>query len=356
MKRLSILIGTILVACLVLFGIRKKFETATAGSKDTIIVYNWGDYIDPELITQFEEETGYKVIYETFDSNEAMLTKIKQGGTNYDIAIPSEYTINKMVKENLLEKLDYSKIKGIEHIDPRFLHQSFDPENTYSIPYFWGTLGIVYNTKVYPEGYLKEWRDLWKPELKDSILFIDGAREMMGIALQTLGYSLNEKDETIVKEAGKYLKTLMPNAKAIIADEMKMYMIQGEANIAVTFSGEAAKMLNENEDLAYVVPSEGTNLWFDNIVIPKTVGNKEGAYAFINFMLRPEIAAKNAQYVGYATPNKDALALLPEEVTSDESFYPSEEAMEKMEVYENLGTDLLSLYNDLFLEAKIFRN
>ena len=356
MKRLSILIGTILVACLVLFGIRKKFETATAGSKDTIIVYNWGDYIDPELITQFEEETGYKVIYETFDSNEAMLTKIKQGGTNYDIAIPSEYTINKMVKENLLEKLDYSKIKGIEHIDPRFLHQSFDPENTYSIPYFCGTLGIVYNTKVYPEGYLKEWRDLWKPELKDSILFIDGAREMMGIALQTLGYSLNEKDETIVKEAGKYLKTLMPNAKAIIADEMKTYMIQGEANIAVTFSGEAAKMLNENEDLAYVVPSEGTNLWFDNIVIPKTVGNKEGAYAFINFMLRPEIAAKNAQYVGYATPNKDALALLPEEVTSDESFYPSEEAMEKMEVYENLGTDLLSLYNDLFLEAKIFRN
>lgn len=356
MKRLSILIGTILVACLVLFGIRKKFETATAGSKDTIIVYNWGDYIDPELITQFEEETGYKVIYETFDSNEAMLTKIKQGGTNYDIAIPSEYTINKMVKENLLEKLDYSKIKGMEHIDPRFLHQSFDPENTYSIPYFWGTLGIVYNTKVYPEGYLKEWRDLWKPELKDSILFIDGAREMMGIALQTLGYSLNEKDETIVKEAGKYLKTLMPNAKAIIADEMKTYMIQGEANIAVTFSGEAAKMLNENEDLAYVVPSEGTNLWFDNIVIPKTVGNKEGAYAFINFMLRPEIAAKNAQYVGYATPNKDALALLPEEVTSDESFYPNEEAMEKMEVYENLGTNLLSLYNDLFLEAKIFRN
>ena len=356
MKRLTILIGTIVVSCLVLFGIRKNFETATAGDPQTIIVYNWGDYIDPELIAQFEQETGYKVIYETFDSNEAMLTKIKQGGTNYDIAIPSEYTINKMVKENLLEKLDYSKIKGMEHIDPRFLHKSFDPENTYSIPYFWGTLGIVYNTKVYPEGTISEWRDLWNEDLKDSILFIDGAREMMGIALQTQGYSLNEKDEAIVKEAGKFLKTLMPNAKAIIADEMKTYMIQGEANVAVTFSGEASKMLSQNEDLAYVVPSEGTNLWFDNIVIPKTVGNKEGAYAFINFMLRPEIAAKNAQYVGYATPNKDALALLPEDITSDESFYPSEEAMEKMEVYENLGTDLLSLYNDLFLEAKIFRN
>lgn len=352
MKRLTMLIGTIVVSCLVLFGIRKNFETAAAGDPQTIIVYNWGDYIDPELITQFEQETGYKVIYETFDSNEAMLTKIKQGGTNYDIAIPSEYTIHKMVEENLLEKLDYSKIKGMEHIDPRFLHQSFDPDNSYSIPYFWGTLGIVYNKKVYPEGMISEWRDLWNADLKDSILFIDGAREMMGIALQTQGYSLNEKDEAIVKDAGKFLKTLMPNAKAIIADEMKTYMIQVEANIAVTFS----KMLSENEDLAYVVPSEGTNLWFDNIVIPKTVGNKEGAYAFINFMLRPEIAAKNAQYVGYATPNKDAIALLPEDITSDESFYPSEEAIEKMEVYENLGTDLLSLYNDLFLEAKIFRN
>ena len=145
MKRLTTLIGAILVSCLVLFGVRKNFETATAGSPETIIVYNWGDYIDPELIAQFEEETGYKVIYETFDSNEAMLTKIKQGGTNYDVAIPSEYAIHKMVQENLLEKLDYSKIKGIEHIDPRFLHQSFDPENSYSIPYFWGTLGIVYN-------------------------------------------------------------------------------------------------------------------------------------------------------------------------------------------------------------------
>ena len=356
MKRLTMLIGTIVVSCLVLFGMRKNFETATAGDPQTIIVYNWGDYIDPELITQFEQETGYKVIYETFDSNEAMLTKIKQGGTNYDIAIPSEYTIHKMVEENLLEKLDYSKIKGMEHIDPRFLHQSFDPENAYSIPYFWGTLGIVYNKKVYPEGMISEWRDLWNADLKDSILFIDGAREMMGIALQTQGHSLNEKDEAIVKEAGKFLKTLMPNAKAIIADEMKTYMALEEASIGVSFSGEAAKMLEKNEKLTYVLPEEGTNLWFDNIVIPKTAKNYDGAYRFISFLLRPDVAAKNAEYVGYSTPNKDALELLPEEVTSNETFYPTDEQMENMEVYENLGSELLGLYNDLFLEAKIFRN
>lgn len=355
MRRLTILIGAILVSCLVLFGVRKNFETATAGSPETIIVYNWGDYIDPELIAQFEEETGYKVIYETFDSNEAMLTKIKQGGTNYDVAIPSEYTIHKMVQENLLEKFDYSKIKGIEHIDPRFLHQSFDPDNTYSIPYFWGTLGIVYNKNVYPEGTISEWRDLWKEEFKDSILFIDGAREMMGIALQTQGYSLNEKDETIVKEAGKFLKTLMPNAKAIIADEMKTYMIQEEANIAVTFSGEASKMMSENENLAYVVPSEGTNLWFDNIVIPKTVKNKKAAYQFINFMLRPENAYKNALYVGYATPIPKAKALLPKEVQDDEAFYPTAETMKHLEVYKQIGPKWLGIYNDLYLQVKMYR-
>ena len=212
-----------------------------------------------------------------------MYTKIKQGGTNYDVAIPSEYAIHKMLKEDLLVPLDYSKIEGMEHLDEKFLNKSFDPNNRYSIPYFWGTLGIIYNTKNIAEGEITKWSDLWKEDYKDSILFIDGAREMMGIALQTQGYSLNEKDSEVVKEAGKFLKTLMPNAKAIIADEMKTYMAQEEASIGVSFSGEAAKMLEKNEDLAYVLPEEGTNLWFDNIVIPKTAKNYDGAYRFISF-------------------------------------------------------------------------
>ena len=249
MKRLMMFVGAILVASLGLLLFRKNFETAIAGNPDTIIVYNWGDYIDPSLITQFEEETGYKVIYETFDSNEAMYTKIKQGGTNYDVAIPSEYAIHKMLKEDLLVPLDYSKIEGIEHLDEKFLNKSFDPNNHYSIPYFWGTLGIIYNKKNIAEGEITKWSDLWKEDYKDSILFIDGAREMMGIALQTQGYSLNEKDPEVVKEAGKFLKTLMPNAKAIIADEMKTYMAQEEASNGVSFSGEAAKLLEKNEDL-----------------------------------------------------------------------------------------------------------
>ena len=356
MKKLSFLTGAIIVAILSLVAIRNTLDVAVAGSSDTITMYNWGDYIDPELLKEFEEETGYHVIYETFDSNEAMYTKIKQGGTNYDLAVPSEYMIDKMIEENLLLPLDHSKLPTLAYIDPRFLDKSFDSGNKYSIPYFWGTLGIVYNTKMIPEGAITSWEDLWKKDFSNSILFIDGAREMIGLTLQSQGHSLNETDETTVRAAGATLKNLMPNAKAIIADEMKMYMIQGEAPIGVTFSGEAATMLDGNEDLTYIVPEEGTNVWFDNLVIPKTAKNIDGAYALMNFLNQPENAARNAEYIGYSTPNKDAVPLLPTEVTENPGFYPNDEQIKHMEVYENLGTDLLGLYNDLFLEAKIFRN
>ncbi len=356
MKKLILLTTSIIVAIIGLVAVRNTLDVAVSGSSTTITMYNWGDYIDPELLKEFELETGYHVIYETFDSNEAMYTKLKQGGTNYDIAVPSEYMTDKMIDEGLLLPLDHEKIPSLKHISPRFLDQSFDPENKYSIPYFWGTLGIVYNTKKIPEGAIVSWQDLWKEEFRNSILFIDGAREMIGLTLQSEGYSLNEKNTAIVREAGVKLKQLMPNAKAIIADEMKMYMIQEEAPIGVTFSGEAAMMLEENENLTYLIPSEGTNVWFDNIVIPKTAKNIDGAYALINFMNRPENAVRNALYIGYSTPNSDAIPLLPAEVIEDQGFYPNEEQIKHMEVYENLGTELLGLYNDLFLEAKIFRN
>lgn len=355
MKRLLALIGTVLaVSALLALGIRQLNLAQGFTGSNTLTIYNWGDYIDPELIDQFEEETGYVVSYETFDSNEAMYTKINQGGTGYDIAIPSEYMIERMVEEDMVMELDHSKIEGLEHIDPRFLDQPFDPGNRYSIPYFWGTLGIIYNDQ-YVENPLESWNDLWNAEYRDSMMVIDGAREMMGIGLQSEGYSLNETDPAILEAVAAKLKGMMPNVKAVIADEIKMYMIQEEAAIAVTFSGEASEMLWENEHLHYVIPPEGTNLWFDNIVIPETAENEEGAYAFINFMLDPEIAAVNAEYVGYSTPNQDAIPLMDPEITEDEQFYPSDEQVANMEVYENLGPEILALYNDLFLEVKMYR-
>ncbi|WP_042462198.1 ABC transporter substrate-binding protein [Neobacillus dielmonensis] len=320
---------------------------------NTLTVYNWGDYIDEDLIAQFEKETGIKVIYETFDSNEAMMTKIQQGGTNYDVAVPSEYTIEKMIQANLLIPLDHSKLPNLKNIDQRFMDLSFDPKNKYSVPYFWGTVGIVYNRKLLPDKEITSWNDLWNPDLKNQILLIDGAREVMGMGLNSLGYSLNDTNKKHLAEAKEKLDLLTPNVKAIVGDEIKMLMANEEASIGLVWSGDASEIMSENEDLDYVVPKEGSNLWFDNMVIPKTAKNVEGAHQFINFMLNAKVAAKNTDYVGYSTPNKQALKYLDEEVVNDERFYPSPELTKKLEVYENLGKRNLSLYNELFLQFKM---
>lgn len=348
----------IIVVCALLFVAVNSLESAgSKGSKDTITVYNWGEYIDPELIDRFTEETGIKVIYETFDSNEAMMTKISQGGSAYDIAVPSEYAIEMMLEDDLLVELDHSLIPNLKNIDPYFLDKPFDPGNKYSIPYFWGTVGIVYNPNYVKDGLTFEtWEDLWDPSLKDKVFLVDGSREVIGMGLNSLGYSLNEKDDEKLLEATNKLKELTPNIKAIIGDEITPLMVNNEANVALTFSGQAADMMWENEDLEFAVPKEGSNLWFDNMVIPKTASNIEGAHAFINFMLDAEVGAQNTDYVGYSSPNAASWDLLDEEVVADERFYPGEEIRENLEVYENLGLHWLGKYNELFLEFKMGMN
>ena len=356
MKKLqSLFIGILAIILILFLGVHQLEKASGMSGADTLTIYNWGDYIDPNLLRKFEKESGYKVNYETFDSNEAMFTKIQQGGTAYDITIPSEYMIQKMMKEKMLLPIDHKKLKGLENIDERFLNLDFDPQNNYSIPYFWGTLGIIYNDKFIDKDEIKQWDDLWKPELKDNLMLIDGAREVLGLSLNSLGYSLNSKNNQELREATDKLNKLTTNVKAIVADEIKMYMINEESAAAVTFSGEAAEMLDGNEHLHYMIPSEGSNLWFDNIVIPKTARNIKGSYEFINFMLRPENAAQNAEYIGYSTPNKAAKKLLPKEISGDEQFYPSDEVIKHLEVYEDLGAKYLGIYNDLFLEFKMYR-
>ncbi|ALS26321.1 spermidine/putrescine ABC transporter substrate-binding protein [Paenibacillus sp. 32O-W] len=322
---------------------------------NTLTIYNWGDYIDPELITEFEEQSGLKVIYQTFDSNEAMMTKVAQGGTTFDVAIPSEYAISKMKEDDLLIPLDHDKLPNMKYIDERFMDLPFDPGNEYSIPYFWGTVGIVYNPDMLDGRKLTSWNDLWDERLRNQILLVDGAREVIGMGLNSLGYSLNDTNEEHLQEAKRKLAALTPNVKAIVGDEIKMLIAGEEAAVGVVWSGDAAEMMWENEKLDYVVPKEGSNLWFDNMVIPRTARNIDGAHAFINFMLDPEVAARNAEYVGYSTPNAAALELLPEEISGDERFYPDAVLTAKLEVYENLGKRMLAHYNDLFLEFKMHR-
>ena len=356
MKKLLIGIVTILLVCFGLeVGAKQLNNNGVSANNKNLIIYNWGDYIDPKLIKKFEKQTGYHVIYETFDSNEAMYTKIKQGGTAYDICVPSDYMISKMRKANLLDKIDTKKIPNYKNIGSEFLHHSFDPKNTYSVPYFWGTLGIIYNDQKITGQEVQHWEQLWSPRLKNNLLLIDSARDVFAVALITQGKSVNTTNYSQLKQAQHHLQALTPNVKAIIADEMKMYMEQDEAAVGVTYSGDAREMMSVNHHLHYVVPSEGSNIWFDNMVIPKSAKNKQAAYQFINFMLQPENAAKNAEYVGYANPNRAAKKLLPRSVTDDQQFYPPESTMEHLQTYKDLPRRVLGEYNDLFLEFKMFK-
>ncbi len=346
-------IAILVVSALLFYAADALSAGGGKSGKDTLTIFNWGEYIDPDLLKQFEKETGIHVIYETFDSNEAMMTKIQQGGTAYDIAVPSEYMIEKMKEENLLIPLDKMNIPNLKNIDPYFLDLPFDDDNKYSIPYFWGTVGIVYNPKLVGNLDFSSWEDLWDPSLKRKVFLVDGAREVIGMGLNSLGYSLNSLNNEELRKATDKLITLAPNVKAIIGDEITPLMVNNEAAVALTWSGQAADMLSENEDLDFAVPKEGSNLWFDNMVIPKTSKNIDGAHAFINFMLKAESGAKNADYVGYSTPNIAAMKLMDKEVVSDQRFYPSEEQRKTLEVYKNLGPDYLGKYNELFLEFKM---
>lgn len=356
MRRLYSFLGGIVAVIVILFGLMAYLQgtTSSVSQSDKLVIYNWGDYIDPDLLTKFTKETGIEVQYETFDSNEAMYTKIKQGGTVYDITVPSDYMIDKMINENLLLPLDKSKIVGLDNIGQEFLGLSFDENNDFSVPYFWGTVGIVYNDSMVMTAP-EHWSDLWNDEYANQIMLVDGAREVLGIGLESLGHSLNSKNISELQEASDLLTGLTGNIKAIVGDEMKGYMINGDAAIGVTFSGEAGEMLEANDNLHYIVPSEGSNLWFDNLVIPKTAKHVDEAYAFINFMLDPENAAQNAEYIGYSTPNDAAKEFLSDDIKNDTAFYPSDETIANLEVYDNLGQKWLSIYNDLYLQFKMYR-
>lgn len=349
----QITVSILVVSALLLYGVSMLEKSSATTGGGSISIYNWGEYIDPELIAQFEEETNINVVYETFDSNESMMTKIEQGGTSYDVAMPSEYAIEKMKENDLLIPIDLEKVPNLNNIDPYFLDLPFDPGNEYSVPYFWGTVGIAFNPSLLDGQTFESWEDLWDPTLEQEVILVDGAREVIGMGLNSLGHSLNSRDAGELRQATDKLKTLGPNVKAIIGDEIVEMMRREEAAVALTWSGQAADMMFVNENIDFSVPEEGSNLWFDNMVIPKTSSNVEGAHKFINFMLDAEVAAQNAEYVGYSTPNQAAIELMDPEVTGDRRFYPTEETREHLEVYENLGLEMLGIYNELFLEFKM---
>jgi len=321
--------------------------------KPTLNVYNWGDYIDPEVIKQFEEEFNVKVNYDTFATNEDMYVTIAKGGTSYDVAFPSDYMIERMIAEDLLVKIDKNNIPNMKYIDEEFLDLDFDPNNEYSVPYTWGTVGILYNKKLVDDK-VDSWDILWNEKYKGQILMLDSQRDSIGVALKKLGYSLNTRNLDELEKAKEELIKQKPLVYAYVGDEVKELMVGEEAALAVVWSGDAVALMRENENLAYAIPKEGTNIWFDNMVIPKNAQNKELAEKFINFMNRPEIAAKNAEYIGYSTPNVAAKELLPDDMKNSNVAYPSKEEIANTEIFLDVK-DMITVYDKIWLEVKSHR-
>mgnify|MGYP000848853642 FL=1 len=316
--------------------------------KAVLNVYNWGDYIDPDTIDEFEKEFNIDVNYDTFSTNEDMYVKIKSGGGNYDVLFPSDYMIEKMIKEDMLLELDMNNIPNYKNIDDKFKNLDFDPKNEYSVPYMWGTLGIIYNKKFVNEK-IDSWNALWDEKYKGQILMLFSQRDSLTAAFRRLGYSINTKNPEELLKAKDELIKQKPLVYAYVGDEVKDLMIGEEANLAIVWSGDAAYMIKENKNLEYVVPKEGSNLWFDNVVIPKGSKHKKEAEEFINFLCRGDIAAKNAEYIGYSSPNKEGVKLLPKDIQNDKVAYPDEETINNCEIFTDLG-DFVKEYDRIWTE------
>lgn len=319
-----------------------------------VIVYNWGEYIDPEIIDLFEEETGIDVIYEEFETNEIMYPKIQSGAIAYDVVCPSDYMIQRMIENNLLAEINYDHIPNLKYIGDNYMKMSrqFDPENKYSVPYLWGTVGILYNKKMVDEP-VDSWGILWDKKYEDSILMQDSVRDAFAVALKYLGYSLNSTDLDELEAAKNLLIEQKPLVQAYVIDQVRDKMIGGEAALGVIYSGEALYCQQENPDLDYVIPKEGTNIWIDSWVIPKNAKNVENAEAFINFLCRPDIAKMNFDYITYSIPNTAGRDLIEDESLRNSPIaFPDDSKLENCETFRFLGDDNDALYNRLWREIK----
>lgn len=335
----------------------------TAADSNELYVYNWGEYIDEEVVSMFEEETGIHVTYDMFETNEEMYPVIEAGAVMYDVVCPSDYMIQKMMENNLLAEINFDNIPNISQINPVYMEmsKSFDPQNRYSVPYCWGTVGILYNTKRLAElgvAAPESWNDLWDPALSGEILMQDSVRDAFMVALKGLNYSMNTTELSQLQEAKQLLIDQKPLVQAYVIDQVRDKMIGGEAAVGVIYSGEMLYIQEEAETLGldyqleYVIPKEGTNLWLDSWVIPSNAANKENAEKWINFLCRPEIALRNFEYITYPTPNQGAFELLEPEIQENKAVFPDIQSLENSEVYRYLGEEDDAVYNSLWKEVK----
>ena len=319
-----------------------------------VIGYNWGEYLDPEVITLFEKETGINVVYEEFETNEIMYPKVQSGAIAYDVVCPSDYMIQRMIENDLLAELNFDNIPNVKNIGQEYFKQSrqFDSENKYSVPYCWGTVGILYNKTMVDEP-IDSWSVLWDEKYIDNILMQDSVRDAFAVALKYKGHSLNSTDLDELEEAKELLIEQKPLVQAYVIDQVRDKMIGNEAAIGVIYSGEAIYTQLENPNLEYVIPKEGSNVWIDSWVIPKNAKHKENAEAFINFLCRPDIAKMNFDYITYSTPNPAARELIEDPaIRNSKIAFPDASELERCETFQFLGDKNDAIYNKLWREIK----
>ena len=333
--------------------------TACGGSKNqdpdkTLTVLNYGKYFDEEALKQFEEETGITVKYEEYESPEEMYTKYKAGGIDYDVICSSEYMVEKLIQEGEVLEMDYAGLSNYKNLDSALIDMtvSYDPDHKFSLPYFYGTLGLLYDTTKVSAQEISSWNCLWDTKYKNELIMMNSVRDTFTPALRSLGYSLNDTDEEHLREALAILKKQRADGLvyANYVDETSDAMIGEEATIALCYSGEAALAMEENENLSYKVPKEGSNLWIDSWFVPKTCRNQEAVTQFLDFVCREDIAQKNFEYVMYSSPVTSVIESQSEELLQNEAINPSPESVANCEIYLALSDEKAALYNALFQE------
>ena len=344
--------------CLVLLFSALPVQAFAANETVTINVYNWGQYISDgtdgyiDVNKAFTEATGIEVNYMTFDSNETMYTKLKTGGSTYDVIIPSDYMVARLIAEDMLEELDYSNIPNYALVDEAYKNTSFDPENKYSVPYTWGTVGVIYNTKYVDEADVGSWDLLWNEKYSGKILMFDNPRDAFAIAQFLLGIDINTEDPDELRSAAYKLIEQKPLVQGYVMDQIFSKMEREEAWIAPYYAGDYLLMAEENPDLAFYFPEEGFNLFIDAMCIPKGCQNKEAAEAYINFLCDPEISGENLDYLGYSTPISEAKQYMDPDVAASEIAYPTEETLSNGRAFINLSEETSQLTGSLWLQVK----
>lgn len=324
-----------------------------AFAQEEVNVYNWENYIDESVLDLFEQETGIKVNYMRFTTNEDMLVSVSANPGAYDVVFPSEYCVERLMAENLLAEINYDNIPNMQYTMPHLLNPSYDANNAHSVPYMWGTVGILYNTKMVDDP-VDSWGILWNQKYVGNVFMLDSFRDSMGITLKYLGHSMNTRDFIALEEATQKLieQKTSGMVKAYQVDETKDKMVAGEAALAVVWSGDAQYAIDLNPDLAYAIPNEGSNVWVDCMVIPATAKNKENAEIFINFLCRPDIAQMNCEAIRYSSPNTGAIELMGDEYINNSTINPSQDKLDICEYFNDVQ-DFRDIYTALWNEVKM---